>query len=92
MKRHPFLGVSVAAAVITAACNPAPPAPPAPKTVAYYTEHIAERDARIAVCKNDPGTLKNDPDCVNASAAFFSSWGTATLPPVTFGPASAASR
>ncbi len=92
MKRHPLIGVSIAAAVITAACNPAPPAPPAPKTVAYYSEHTAERDARIAVCKNDPGKLKNDPDCVNAAASVMAAWSKPDMPPITFAPASAASR
>lgn len=89
--RASLILMSVLAGLSASSCTKPEPPPP-PKTVAYYKEHTAERDARIAVCKNDPGTLKNDPDCVNASAAFFSSWGTATLPPVTFGPASAASR
>ena len=92
MKRHPLIGVSVAAAVITAACHPTPSAPPAPRAVAYYSEHIAERDARIAVCKNDPGKLKNDPDCVNAAASVMAAWSKSEMPPITFAPASAASR
>jgi hypothetical protein len=92
MHRHPFLGVSIAAAVISAACNPTPPAPPAPKTVAYYNEHVAERDARLAVCKNDPGKLKGDPDCVNAAASVMAAWSKSDMLPITFAPASAASR
>ena len=92
MKGHPHLGVSILSAVTLVACNPAPPAPPPPKTVAYYTEHPAERDARIAVCKNDPGQLKTDPDCVNAAASVMAAWGKSDMPPITFSPASAASR
>ena len=90
MSRTFFVSMTVIAATALASCSKTDLPPP--KTVAYYKEHAAECDARLAVCKNDPGTLKNDPDCINASAAFFSSWGTATLPPITFGPASAASR
>ena len=32
-----------------------------PKTVAYYAEHTAERDARLAVCKNNPGRAEERP-------------------------------
>ena len=83
------ISVLLTAAVVCASCSKTEP----PKTVAYYKEHPAERDARMAVCNNDPGLLKNDPDCVNASMAVISGWGTAKLPPITFAPAaSAASR
>lgn len=89
---RPSLPLSLALMTAAAACVSCGREEP-PKTVAYYTAHPAERDARIAVCKNDPGTLKNDPDCVNAGMAVISNWGTTTLPPITFGPAaSAASR
>jgi hypothetical protein len=81
--------VLATASALCASCS----RPEPPKTVAYYKGHTAERDARIAVCKNDPGTLKNDPDCINAISAGVSSWGSATLPPVTFdSTASAAPR
>jgi hypothetical protein len=64
-----------------------------PKTVAYYVDHKPERDARLAICKNNPGELKSDPDCVNAAAAVMKAWSSPDMPPVTFGPAaSAASR
>lgn len=74
----------------TAACGQREP----PKTVAYYVEHTAERDARLAVCKNNPGELKNDPDCANAAAAVMKAWSSPAMPPVTFAPpaASGASR
>jgi len=73
-----------------AACSQREP----PKTVAYYVEHTAERDARLAVCKNNPGELKSDPDCVNAAAAVMKAWSSPAMPPVTFAPpaASGASR
>ncbi len=67
--------------------------PPPPKTVAYYAEHTAERDARLAACKNNPGELKKDPDCMNAAASVFAGWTKRdNMPPITFAPASAASR
>jgi type IV pilus biogenesis protein CpaD/CtpE len=64
-----------------------------PKTVAYYVDHKPERDARLAICKNNPGELKSDPDCVNAAAAVMKAWSSPDMPPITFAPAaSAASR
>lgn len=72
--------------VAVAACGQREP----PKTVAYYTEHPAERDARLAVCKNNPGELKSDPDCVNAAAAVMKAWSSSDMPPITFAPAASA--
>jgi hypothetical protein len=66
-----------------------------PKTVAYYTANPAERDKVIAECKNNPGKLKDDPDCINANDSAIQGWGKAKLPPVGFAaskPASAASK
>jgi hypothetical protein len=59
------LGVVVT--ISSAACAPSPD--PTAHTVAYYREHIEARDAKIAVCSNDPGTLGRTPDCVNALEA-----------------------
>lgn len=39
------------------------------KTVEYYKEHIAERDAKISECMNNPGGHKGDANCVNAAQA-----------------------
>jgi len=85
MRRLALLTASAA----IAACGQREP----PKSVAYYSEHKAERDARVAVCKNNPGELKNDPDCVNAAAAVMKEWSSSSMPPLTFAPpASGASR
>ena len=62
----------------------------APKSVAYYTEHKTERDARLALCKDNPGELKSDSDCVNAAAAVMRAWSSREMPPVTFAPAASA--
>jgi hypothetical protein len=45
--------------------------------------------------QKQPGKLKDDPDCINASDSAIQGWGKAKLPPVGFGadkPASAASK
>lgn len=50
-----------------AACSPAPTA--SSLTVDYYRAHSAERDAELALCGNDPGSLGLTPACVNAREA-----------------------
>ena len=86
---RPALTALAIAAMILAACNP----PPVAKTVDYYAEHVAERDARMTVCRNNPGELKNDPDCINAATSLRAGWTKRDMPPITFAaPASAASR
>jgi hypothetical protein len=55
-----------------------------PKTVEYYTAHPAERDKVVAACRNNPGQLKDDPDCVNANDSAIQGWGKAKLPAVSF--------
>jgi len=49
------------------ACAPAPP--PAEYDVAYFRQHASERDRQLAVCANNPGSLGNHPDCINAREA-----------------------
>ena len=81
---------SLAAAFLLAACSQKEP-----KTVAYYAANPSERETVLAECRNNPGKLKDDPDCMNASDSSIQGWGKATLPPVTFTPkpgASAASK
>ena len=90
MRMHTLtLFCGLAAASLLAACGQNEP-----KTVAYYTANPAEREAVLAECKNNPGKLKKDPDCMNASDSSIQGWGKATLPPVTFAskPAAAASK
>lgn len=73
------LFVLLAAAALLAACGQKEP-----KTVAYYTANPAERDQVVARCRGNPGKLKDDPDCINASDSVVQGWGKAKLPPVTF--------
>lgn len=59
------LGIVVT--VTSAACTPSPDPPH--RTVEYYRDHAAEREAKLAECINDPGALGKTPDCVNARVA-----------------------
>lgn len=59
------LGIVVT--VTSAACTPSPDPPH--RTVEYYRDHAAEREAKLAECANDPGALGKTPDCVNARTA-----------------------
>ena len=59
------LGIVVT--VASAACTPSPDPPH--RTVEYYRDHAAEREAKLAECTNDPGALGKTPDCVNARVA-----------------------
>lgn len=38
-------------------------------TVDYYVSHDEEREAKLRECANDPGALKDDALCINASKA-----------------------
>lgn len=82
----PTLLCSLAAASLLAACGQREP-----KTVAHYTANPAEREAVLAECKNNPGKLKDDPDCINASDSLIQGWGKATLPPFSYTPKPSAS-
>jgi hypothetical protein len=48
-------------------CSRSPEAPA--RTVEYYRAHGEEREAMLAKCGNDPGTLGRAPNCVNAREA-----------------------
>lgn len=39
------------------------------QSVDYYKAHVDERKAKIKECRNNPGELKDDPNCVNALTA-----------------------
>ena len=55
--------VTVSAAVSCA------PAPDQANTVTFYREHADERAAALKRCADDPGSLGQQPDCVNAREA-----------------------
>ncbi|MFA4626403.1 EexN family lipoprotein [Xanthomonas perforans] len=40
-----------------------------PKTVSYYSEHGEERKVVLSRCRDNPGELRETPDCVNAEKA-----------------------
>jgi len=63
----------LAAGVVTTvvlACTPKPE----PKTVDYYVANQEARLARLKECENNVGTLKDDPDCLNAKQAALKVW------------------
>ena len=39
------------------------------KTVQWYREHPEELQKQYDICRNNPGQLKDDPNCVNAMQA-----------------------
>jgi uncharacterized protein YciW len=49
------------------ACAPAPDR--SAHDVGYYRAHAPERNQRLQACTNDPGSLADHPDCVNAREA-----------------------
>ncbi|HID7198040.1 TPA: EexN family lipoprotein [Klebsiella pneumoniae] len=65
--------MSMAAATLLAACNPASDDNTSFKEpvqdVPYYLNHPDEREAQIDRCKNNPGELADTPNCKNAIAA-----------------------
>ena len=60
------LGIVVTSCTVVA-CAPAPDR--AVHDVAYYRAHATERNERLLACANDPGSLADHPDCVNAREA-----------------------
>lgn len=55
--------VTVSAAVSCA------PVPDQERTVAYYREHAAEREAQLRKCVDNAGAIGDRADCVNAKQA-----------------------
>jgi len=64
MSRPPIL----LAVLALAACNRTPGGG-GTLTVDYYRAHAAERAATLSTCANDPGHLRDSPNCVNAREA-----------------------
>lgn len=59
LKLAPFILVS-----LLTGCNSEPV-----NDVQYYIDNKAERKAKLKECRNDPGTLKDNPNCINAEQA-----------------------
>lgn len=66
---------SLVFALVLAASACAPD--PSQYTVEYYKHHKEEREKRLSECANDPGSLRNEPTCINAQrAGADASWGS----------------
>ncbi len=61
-----LITATMTATIFLSACTPKPEA----KTVAYYLANEAERHQVSDKCRNNPGELKDDPDCINAAEAM----------------------
>lgn len=59
-----FLGILLSISLV--ACTPKPE----PKTVDYYVSNVPETLKLLEECRNNPGKLKDDPDCINARQAL----------------------
>lgn len=59
--------VSVALLLLVGACSPQPDM--ARYTVDEYRADTELRHAQVKRCRSDPGTLRENPDCINAEAA-----------------------
>lgn len=59
----------VAGAALLSACNEE--TKKEVKTVQWYTEHPQERAAQLKICANNPGQLKDDPNCINAKQSML---------------------
>lgn len=53
--------------LVTAAPPPYPQ--PSYRTVDWYMQNRAEMRATLTLCDNNPGTLRQNPDCINADKA-----------------------
>ena len=62
--------LSISAAITVAALLSAGTPKIEPKTVDYYFKHQAEWQKVFDECRNNPGKLKDDPDCINANQAL----------------------
>jgi hypothetical protein len=91
MKRPLVTSFMIAIVAATSGCTPTP------KKARYTVEqYLADRqlmNSKVQECANNPGELRNDPDCINAGmAASRDSWGSLRdLPPI-FGPEEATDK
>lgn len=54
---------------VLTACNEETPSNQTVRDVPYFLSHPDELRLKFAECKDNPGLLSSDPECVNASAA-----------------------
>jgi hypothetical protein len=77
---------AVAVTTLILACTPKAD----PHSVEYYLDNKDARLQRIKECDNNPGALKDDPDCINARQATIRAWSKPNLKP--FNPSSASGQ
>ncbi|MCD7984836.1 MAG: EexN family lipoprotein [Desulfovibrio sp.] len=69
MKRY-FLLPALAVCLLLPGCNEEKV-----KTVQWYTGHPQERAEQLKICANNPGMLKDDPNCINAKHSMLKNSG-----------------
>lgn len=71
------LGISALAGCSDSGADRSAKPAASPRTVAFFLAHPDEHEAVKRRCKNDPGALRNTPDCVNADQAqkYIFVWG-----------------
>ena len=74
MRRILFIAGLMSLALF-AGCNEESKATKEAKTVKWYTEHPAERKAQLDICNDNPGVLKDDPNCINAGQSLIQNSG-----------------
>ncbi|MCD7984835.1 MAG: EexN family lipoprotein [Desulfovibrio sp.] len=67
--RKTIMTVLVAGLAFLTACNEEPKKEV--KTVQWYNEHPKERAEQLKICANNPGQLKDDPNCINAKQSML---------------------
>lgn len=67
IRRASGMAPTVALAMVLFGCSPE--SPKARYTVDEYLANPQAMDARLEECANNPGDLRDDPDCINVRAA-----------------------
>ena len=62
--RKALMTVLVTGLAFLTACNEEPKKEV--KTVQWYTGHPQDRAEQLKICANNPGMIKDDPNCINA--------------------------
>ena len=75
-----LIGAAITITTLLSACAPKSE----PKTVDYYVKHKSERMKVFDECKNNPGKLKDAPDCINAEEAVSKAQATDPVAPIRF--------
>jgi hypothetical protein len=80
MKTHPSIismGAVLCALALLAGCDSRSGRETIVREADWYEKNAAEREAKLAECRANPGLLDGTPDCINASRAANNAAATA---------------